>query len=106
MEKLIMLMIVVKVQKTPLPLPLLLLLMKLIPFPILMILRTGTIPVSCYLNNEEESRFKKIIWEQMNKEYMQEQAAKEAAAAAARKLYTRTSEEIREPQAKFPKLKP
>ncbi|KAL4567817.1 hypothetical protein LXL04_023412 [Taraxacum kok-saghyz] len=62
--------------------------------------------VSCYLNNEEESRFKKIIWEQMNKEYMQEQAAKEAAAAAARKLYTRTSEEIRESQAKFPKLKP
>ncbi|KAL4562290.1 hypothetical protein LXL04_034490 [Taraxacum kok-saghyz] len=55
--------------------------------------------VSCYLNNEEESRFKKIIWEQMNKEYMQEQAAKEAAAAAARKLYTGTSEEIREAQA-------
>ncbi|KAI3740731.1 hypothetical protein L2E82_31203 [Cichorium intybus] len=55
--------------------------------------------VSCYLNNEEESRFKKIIWEQMNKEYMQEQAAKEAAAAAARKLYAGASEEEREAHA-------
>ncbi|XP_071720163.1 transcription factor IIIB 60 kDa subunit-like isoform X2 [Rutidosis leptorrhynchoides] len=55
--------------------------------------------VSCYLHNKEESRLKKIIWERMNKEYMQEQAAKEAAAAAARKLYTGTSEEIREAQA-------
>nr|GEX55728.1 transcription factor IIIB 60 kDa subunit [Tanacetum cinerariifolium] len=50
--------------------------------------------VSCYINNKEESDFKKIIWEHLNKEYMQEQAAKEAAAAAARKLYTGTPEEI------------
>ncbi|CAI9087437.1 OLC1v1021505C1 [Oldenlandia corymbosa var. corymbosa] len=41
--------------------------------------------VNCYLNSEEESRLKKIIWEEMNKEYLQEQAAKEAAAAAAMK---------------------
>ncbi|KAK9071115.1 hypothetical protein SSX86_009683 [Deinandra increscens subsp. villosa] len=55
--------------------------------------------VICYLHDEEESRLKKIIWEHMNVEYMQEEAAKEAAAAAARKLYTGTSEEIREAQA-------
>ncbi|GJT02692.1 RNA-directed DNA polymerase, eukaryota, reverse transcriptase zinc-binding domain protein [Tanacetum coccineum] len=36
--------------------------------------------ISCYLNNEEESHFKKIIWELQNKEYMQEQAVKEAAS--------------------------
>nr|GEU30495.1 transcription factor IIIB 60 kDa subunit isoform X1 [Tanacetum cinerariifolium] len=36
--------------------------------------------VSCYLNNKEESHFKKIIWELQNKEYMQEQAVKEAAS--------------------------
>ncbi|OAY74003.1 Transcription factor IIIB 90 kDa subunit [Ananas comosus] len=39
--------------------------------------------VDGYLHNEEEKHFKKIIWEDMNKEYLQEQAAKEAAAAAA-----------------------
>lgn len=54
--------------------------------------------VSCYLHNEEESRLKKILWEHLNKEYMQEQAAKEAAAAAARKLYTGTPEEQQKAQ--------
>ncbi|GMJ11287.1 hypothetical protein like AT3G09360 [Hibiscus trionum] len=40
--------------------------------------------VEGYLHNEEEKRFKKIIWEEMNREYLEEQAAKEAAAAAAK----------------------
>ncbi|XVE62482.1 hypothetical protein DITRI_Ditri06bG0121400 [Diplodiscus trichospermus] len=40
--------------------------------------------VDGYLHNEEETRFKKIIWEEMNREYLEEQAAKEAAAAAAK----------------------
>ncbi|KAA8515245.1 hypothetical protein F0562_018525 [Nyssa sinensis] len=39
--------------------------------------------VNSYLNNEEESRYKKIIWEEMNKEYLQEQAVKEAVKLAA-----------------------
>ncbi|XP_020396810.1 transcription factor IIIB 90 kDa subunit isoform X2 [Zea mays] len=34
-----------------------------------------------YLHNEEETQYKKIIWEEMNKEYLEEQAAKEALAA-------------------------
>ncbi|KAI3832278.1 hypothetical protein MKX03_009322 [Papaver bracteatum] len=38
--------------------------------------------VEGYLHNEEEKHYKKIIWEEMNKEYIEEQAAKEAAAAA------------------------
>ncbi|KAI3981326.1 hypothetical protein MKX01_004590, partial [Papaver californicum] len=37
-----------------------------------------------YLHNKEEKHYKKIIWEEMNKEYIEEQAAKEAAAAAAK----------------------
>ncbi|KAI5659485.1 hypothetical protein M9H77_28278 [Catharanthus roseus] len=45
------------------------------------------VEVDGYLHNEEEKHFKKIIWEEMNKEYLEEQAAKEAAAAAARKAY-------------------
>ncbi|GMI85458.1 hypothetical protein like AT3G09360 [Hibiscus trionum] len=40
--------------------------------------------VDGYLHNEEETHFKKIIWEEMNREYLEEQAAKEAAAAAAK----------------------
>ncbi|KHG02044.1 Transcription factor IIIB 90 kDa subunit [Gossypium arboreum] len=40
--------------------------------------------VDGYLHNEEEKRFKKIIWEEINREYLEEQAAKEAAAAAAK----------------------
>ncbi|XP_040962306.1 transcription factor IIIB 90 kDa subunit isoform X8 [Gossypium hirsutum] len=42
------------------------------------------IEVDGYLHNEEEKHFKKIIWEEMNREYVEEQAAKEAAAAAAK----------------------
>ncbi|KAI3957389.1 hypothetical protein MKW98_003110 [Papaver atlanticum] len=37
--------------------------------------------VNGYLHNEEEKHYKKIIWEEMNKEYIEEQAVKEAAAA-------------------------
>ncbi|KAH9728669.1 Cyclin/Brf1-like TBP-binding protein [Citrus sinensis] len=40
--------------------------------------------VDGYLHNEEEKHYKKIIWEEMNREYLEEQAAKEAAAAAAK----------------------
>ncbi|OWM73163.1 hypothetical protein CDL15_Pgr001277 [Punica granatum] len=43
------------------------------------------VEVDGYLHNEEEKHYKKIIWEKMNREYLEvEQAAKEAAAAAAR----------------------
>ncbi|XP_058087602.1 transcription factor IIIB 60 kDa subunit isoform X2 [Magnolia sinica] len=45
------------------------------------------VEVDGYLHNEEEKRYKKIIWEEMNKEYLEEQAAKEAAAVAAREAY-------------------
>ncbi|XP_061959072.1 transcription factor IIIB 60 kDa subunit-like isoform X4 [Populus nigra] len=43
--------------------------------------------VDSYLHNEEEKRYKKIIWEEMNREYLQEQAAKEAAAATLKKAW-------------------
>ncbi|KAK1581812.1 hypothetical protein Q3G72_009245 [Acer saccharum] len=43
--------------------------------------------VDDYLHNEEEKRYKKIIWEEMNREYLEEQAAKEAAAAAAKEAF-------------------
>lgn len=39
------------------------------------------VEVDWYLHNEEEKKYKKIIWEEMNKEYLEEQAAKEALAA-------------------------
>ncbi|KAE9448761.1 hypothetical protein C3L33_19341, partial [Rhododendron williamsianum] len=54
--------------------------------------------VEGYLNNEEECYYKKIIWEEMNKEYLQEQAAKEAAAAAAFKDLSGASDEMRSAQ--------
>nr|TKR91736.1 transcription factor IIIB 90 kDa subunit-like isoform X1 [Populus alba] len=43
--------------------------------------------VDSYLHNEEEKRYKTIIWEEMNREYLQEQAAKEAAAATLKKAW-------------------
>ncbi|KAK3198206.1 hypothetical protein Dsin_021621 [Dipteronia sinensis] len=43
--------------------------------------------VDGYLHNEEEKHYKKIIWEEMNREYLEEQAAKEAAAAAAKEAF-------------------
>lgn len=39
------------------------------------------VEVDWYLHNEEETQYKKLIWEEMNKEYLEEQAAKEALAA-------------------------
>ncbi|KAL1193864.1 hypothetical protein V5N11_031990 [Cardamine amara subsp. amara] len=39
--------------------------------------------VDGYINNEEEKIYKKIIWEEMNRDYLEEQAAKEAALKAA-----------------------
>ncbi|KAL0558390.1 hypothetical protein IC582_002953 [Cucumis melo] len=45
------------------------------------------VEVDGYLHNEEEKHYKKIIWEEMNREYLEEQAAKDAAAAAAKKAY-------------------
>ncbi|CAH2054388.1 unnamed protein product [Thlaspi arvense] len=39
--------------------------------------------VDSYILNEEEKRYTRIIWEEMNKEYLEEQAAKEAAVKAA-----------------------
>ncbi|KAF7143749.1 hypothetical protein RHSIM_Rhsim05G0035300 [Rhododendron simsii] len=56
------------------------------------------VEVEGYLNNEEECYYKKIIWEEMNKEYLQEQAAKEAAAAAAFKDLSGASDEMRSAQ--------
>ncbi|KAK4747570.1 hypothetical protein SAY87_014156 [Trapa incisa] len=56
------------------------------------------VEVDCYLHNEEEKHNKKILWELQNREYLEEQAAKEAAAAAARKAFAAnfkgTSEEL------------
>ncbi|XP_027353380.1 uncharacterized protein LOC113863837 [Abrus precatorius] len=37
--------------------------------------------VDGYLHNEEEKNFKKIIWEKLNREYLEEQAVKETVAA-------------------------
>ncbi|KAI4387157.1 hypothetical protein MLD38_005007 [Melastoma candidum] len=42
------------------------------------------VEVDDYLHNEQETLYKTMIWEEVNREYIQEQAAKEAAAAAAR----------------------
>ncbi|XP_050372269.1 transcription factor IIIB 70 kDa subunit [Argentina anserina] len=39
--------------------------------------------VDSYLLNKEGQRYKKMIWEEMNREYIEEQAAKEEAAKAA-----------------------
>ncbi|KAK6928003.1 Brf1, TBP-binding domain [Dillenia turbinata] len=56
--------------------------------------------VDIYLHNEEEKHYKKIIWEEMNKEYLQEQAAKAAEEAARKEAYEANfmndSEDVRE----------
>ncbi|MCH98087.1 putative transcription factor, partial [Trifolium medium] len=41
--------------------------------------------VDGYLHSEEEKQYKKEIWEFNNREYLEEQAIKEAAAAAERR---------------------
>ncbi|KAB5520361.1 hypothetical protein DKX38_024680 [Salix brachista] len=43
--------------------------------------------VDSYLHNEEEKRYKKIIWEEMNREYLQEQEAKEAASVTLKEAW-------------------
>ncbi|XP_004493225.1 transcription factor IIIB 60 kDa subunit-like isoform X1 [Cicer arietinum] len=43
--------------------------------------------VDPYLNNEEETKFKRIIWENENQDYIKEQAAKEAYAEAEKKAF-------------------
>ncbi|TKY62843.1 Transcription factor IIIB 70 kDa subunit [Spatholobus suberectus] len=43
--------------------------------------------VDVYLNDEEGKRIKKMLWERANREYLEEQAAKEAAAAANKKAF-------------------
>ncbi|XP_042960702.1 transcription factor IIIB 60 kDa subunit-like isoform X5 [Carya illinoinensis] len=53
------------------------------------------VEVSGYLNNEEETRFKKIIWEEMNKEYLQEQAAAAAAKMESQASFQNSSDELR-----------
>lgn len=45
------------------------------------------VEVDGYLHNEQEKRYKKIIWETMNREYLEEQAAKEAEALSAKKSH-------------------
>ncbi|CAL9178709.1 unnamed protein product, partial [Musa hybrid cultivar] len=45
------------------------------------------VEVDGYLHNEEGKELKKIIWEEMNREYLEAQAAKEAAATAAKEAY-------------------
>lgn len=43
--------------------------------------------VDNYIHTAEETQYKKIIWEELNREYVEEQLAKEAAAAAAKEAY-------------------
>lgn len=45
------------------------------------------VEVDSYLHNEQEKKYKKIIWETMNREYLEEQAAKEAAVLEAKKQH-------------------
>ncbi|CAN4111900.1 unnamed protein product [Withania somnifera] len=45
------------------------------------------VEVEGYLHNEKEKHYKKIIWETMNREYLEEQAAKEAAVLDAKKKH-------------------
>ncbi|CAO2837433.1 unnamed protein product [Amaranthus hypochondriacus] len=52
--------------------------------------------VAGYMNNEEEQRLKKVIWEDLNREYLQEQAAKEAAKAAEEEILMATFENATE----------
>ncbi|KAG6421257.1 hypothetical protein SASPL_117807 [Salvia splendens] len=43
--------------------------------------------VDVYINTEEEKILKTTVWEEINREYLEEQKAKEAAAVAAKKAY-------------------
>ncbi|XP_057506815.1 transcription factor IIIB 60 kDa subunit-like isoform X2 [Actinidia eriantha] len=52
-----------------------------------------------YLNTKEECYYKKIIWEKMNKEYLQELAAKEADVAITGVAVAKSRKERRQKQA-------
>ncbi|XP_073285098.1 transcription factor IIIB 60 kDa subunit isoform X2 [Primulina huaijiensis] len=56
------------------------------------------IEVDGYLHSEEEKQLKKIIWEEMNKEYLEEQAAKEAAKKAFEVNFGNCSEDVQAAQ--------
>ncbi|KAB1221945.1 Transcription factor IIIB 90 kDa subunit [Morella rubra] len=56
------------------------------------------VEVSGYLNNEEEMRYKKIIWEEMNREYLEEQAAAAAAKMESQANFQNCSDELRAAQ--------
>ncbi|KAL1551422.1 transcription factor IIIB 90 kDa subunit-like [Salvia divinorum] len=43
--------------------------------------------VDVYINTEEEKKLKTTVWEEINREYLQEQAAKEDAALAAKRAF-------------------
>ncbi|KAG2405415.1 uncharacterized protein HKW66_Vig0046700 [Vigna angularis] len=43
--------------------------------------------VDLYIHDEKERKIKKILWEAVNREYLEEQAAKEALAAANKKAF-------------------
>ncbi|RZC29610.1 hypothetical protein D0Y65_001262, partial [Glycine soja] len=43
--------------------------------------------VDLYIHDEEGKHIKKILWETTYREYLEEQAAKEAAAAASKKAF-------------------
>ncbi|KAH6772246.1 hypothetical protein C2S51_010650 [Perilla frutescens var. frutescens] len=43
--------------------------------------------VDVYINTEEEKNLKTTVWEEINREYLEEQAAKEAATLAAKKAF-------------------
>ncbi|KMZ68780.1 putative Transcription factor IIIb subunit [Zostera marina] len=43
--------------------------------------------VNAYLHTEEETHYKKLIWEEMNKEFLEELAMKEAAEEAAKEAF-------------------
>ncbi|XP_057772903.1 transcription factor IIIB 60 kDa subunit-like isoform X2 [Salvia miltiorrhiza] len=45
------------------------------------------IEVDVYINTEEEKNLKTTVWEEINREYLEEQAAKEASASAAKKAF-------------------
>ncbi|GMY37379.1 transcription factor iiib 90 kda subunit [Fagus crenata] len=54
------------------------------------------VEVDGYLNNDEETRYKTIIWEEMNKEYLEEQAAAAAAKMEASHVdFENCSDEVR-----------
>ncbi|KAG6424288.1 hypothetical protein SASPL_114703 [Salvia splendens] len=50
-------------------------------------LKLKYLQVDVYINTEEEKNLKTTVWEEINREYLEEQKAKEAAAVVAKKAY-------------------